>query len=100
TPSSIYTLSLHDALPIWHPNSHQRMMSMEGSGDMKTEEQGEWRSNFLISQRDASLEERWISIPPNTWHRPVIGNETDWVVISFQDRKSTRLNSSYVAISY
>ena len=66
-----------------HPNSHQRMMSMEGSGNMRTEEQGEWRSNFLISQRDASLEERWISIPPNTWHRPVIGNETDWVVISF-----------------
>src|SRR6266436_9508909 len=48
-----------------HPNSHQRMMSMEGSGDIRTEEQGEWGSNFLVRERDAALEEGWILIPPN-----------------------------------
>jgi len=26
---------------------------------------------------------RWISIPPNVWHRPVVGKDADWVVISF-----------------
>ena len=31
----------------------------------------------------AMMEQRWISIPPNVWHRPVIGNDADWVVILF-----------------
>jgi len=66
-----------------HPNSHQRMMSFEGSGDLQIGEPGKWRSNVLVSDPDASLEQRWISIPTNVWHRPVINAETDWVVVSF-----------------
>jgi hypothetical protein len=78
-----------------HPNSHQRMMTLRGSGDMKTEskkgelrikkdEKGiDWQSNVLVSEPGAPLERRWISIPPNVWHRPVVGRDGDWVVISF-----------------
>jgi hypothetical protein len=66
-----------------HPNSHQRMMSFEGSGDMKTGEPEQWQSNVLISNHEAPLEQRWISIPQNVWHRPVIGADADWVVVSF-----------------
>lgn len=66
-----------------HPNSHQRMMSVQGSGDMCTEEEGRWRSNILISKSDAPLEQRWISIPQNMWHRPMIPKGSDWIVISF-----------------
>jgi hypothetical protein len=78
-----------------HPNSHQRMMTLHGSGDMKTEsKKGElrikkdekvidWQSNVLVSYPSAPLERRWISIPPNVWHRPVVGRNADWVVISF-----------------
>jgi hypothetical protein len=69
-----------------HPNSHQRMMSLHGAGEMRTAESGSdprWRSNFLISDPDTPLEQRWISIPPNVWHRPVISSEMDWVVVSF-----------------
>jgi hypothetical protein len=66
-----------------HPNSHQRMMSFEGSGDLQTGEHGEWRANALVSDPDAPLELRWISIPANIWHRPVIDAETDWAVVSF-----------------
>src|SRR5215468_1144703 len=66
-----------------HPNSHQRMMSFEGSGDLQTGEPGEWESNVLVSDRDAPLEQRWISIPTNVWHRPVIDAAADWVVVSF-----------------
>jgi len=66
-----------------HPNSHQRMMSLEGAGDMRTEEAGSWQSNFLTSDPRAPLEQRWISIPPNVWHRPVVSNQADWVVVSF-----------------
>jgi hypothetical protein len=66
-----------------HPNSRQRMMSIQGSGDMRTEQEGNWRSNPLISEPAAPLEQRWISIPPNVWHCPVISNDMDWVVVSF-----------------
>src|SRR6516225_10595166 len=44
-----------------HPNSHQRMMSFEGSGDLQTGRPGEWQSNVLVSNLDAPLERRWIS---------------------------------------
>jgi hypothetical protein len=66
-----------------HPNSHQRMMSFAGSGDLQTGEPGNWQSNVLISDPDAALERRWISIPANVWHRPVINAATDWAVVSF-----------------
>ena len=66
-----------------HPNSHQRMMSFEGSGDMQTGEPGKWQSNVLVSDPDAPLERRWISIPRDAWHRPRIDATADWAVVSF-----------------
>ena len=70
-----------------HPNSHQRMMTLHGSGDMRVRADGatssRWESNVLVSDPSAPLERRWISIPPNVWHRPVVGRNADWVVVSF-----------------
>src|SRR5213593_2921080 len=77
-----------------HPNSHQRMMSFEATGDLQTdatsadhtvqtESEIDWRSNILVSDPKAPLERRWVSIPPNIWHRPVIPKGADWVVVSF-----------------
>jgi hypothetical protein len=72
-----------------HPNSHQRMMSFQGSGDMQVQAGSSapnnegWQSNMLISDSGAPLEKRWISIPQNVWHQPVISKEADWVVVSF-----------------
>ena len=69
-----------------HPNSHQRMMTLHGTGDMRVRADGAsatWESNVLVSYPSAPLERRWISIPPNVWHRPVVGPDVDWVVISF-----------------
>ena len=74
-----------------HPNSHQRMMSFEGSGDLQTGEPGRWQSNVLVSDSDAPLERRWISIPTNVWHRPVIDAAADWAVISFHTVPSEEL---------
>lgn len=65
-----------------HPNSHQRMLSYEGSGDFQTRTDGPWQSNPLTSDPSAGLEERWISIPVNVWHQSA-GPEEDWVVVSF-----------------
>jgi hypothetical protein len=74
-----------------HPNSHQRMMSFEGSGDLQTGEPGKWRSNVLVSDPDEPVERRWISIPTNVWHRPVIDASADWAVVSFHTVPSEEL---------
>jgi hypothetical protein len=66
-----------------HPNSHQRMMSFAASGDLQTGEPGKWKSNALVSDTKSPLQRRWVSIPPNVWHQPVVPNEADWVVVSF-----------------
>src|SRR5437773_11147316 len=57
-----------------HPNSHQRMVSFAGTGDMKidamgtpddveTESEIAWRSHVLVSDPSAPCEKRSISIP-------------------------------------
>ena len=59
------------------------MMSFEGSGDLQTGQPGKWQTNVLVSEADAPLERRWISIPTNVCHHPLINAETDWAVVSF-----------------
>ena len=65
-----------------HPNSHQRMMSYRGSGDLQIWNGGRWCSNPLVSDSEVPIENRWISIPPYTWHQAVVPEE-NWVVLSF-----------------
>ena len=72
-----------------HPNSHQRMMSFEATGDLQVQAEladggeGQWQSNLLVSEPSALLERRWISIPRNVWHQVVVPEGPDWVVVSF-----------------
>ena len=76
-----------------HPKSHHALMTMHGTGDMRVQALhgksstgralSPWQSNVLVSEASAPLERRWISIPPNVWHRPVVGKDADWVVVSF-----------------
>jgi hypothetical protein len=65
-----------------HPDSHQRMMSYRGSGDLQVQTGDGWRSNLLSSGHDTCIQNRWISIPPNTWHRAIVPEE-NWAVVSF-----------------
>ena len=71
--------------PERHPNSHQRMMCFDGIGDMQitTDLDSPWQSNVLGNDSKAPLEQRWVSIPQNVWHQPVVSREADWVVVSF-----------------
>ena len=68
-----------------HPNSHQRMMSFEGTGDLQLRARSEaaWQPNVLSSDPEAPPERRWISIPQNVWHQPVVAKGANWVVVSF-----------------
>ena len=65
-----------------HPNSHQRSFSLIGEGTFELRAGGEWRAHSLASTGHASMERRWISIPPATWHRLVVGSEP-WGILSF-----------------
>ena len=73
-----------------HPNSHQRMMSYRGSGDLQTGGDGRWQSHLLVSDGSVPLENRWISVPPNVWHQAVVSND-DWVVVSFHTASAEEL---------
>jgi hypothetical protein len=65
-----------------HPNSHQRVMSCRGQGDLQVAHGDEWHSHPLVSMPEAALDRRWLSIPPNTWHQAVVSG-SNWVVVSF-----------------
>ena len=65
-----------------HPNSHQRVMSYRGSGDLQVRPREQWQTNQLVSDPHAPLENRWASIPVNVWHQAVV-EQNNWVVVSF-----------------
>lgn len=65
-----------------HPNSRQRMISYRGEGDLQTRPGTTWISHPLVSDPEAPLERRWISIPELVWHQAVVPGD-DWAVVSF-----------------
>jgi hypothetical protein len=73
-----------------HPNSHQRVMSYRGRADFQTWENGAWRPNVLVDDPTAPLDQRWLSIPVNVWHKPIMG-EGDWIVVSFHTATQAEL---------
>lgn len=68
--------------PERHPNSHQRMMSYRNSGDLQIQAGEKWCSNYLLSNPDVQIENRWVSIPPNVWHQAIASGK-NWAVVSF-----------------
>jgi hypothetical protein len=73
-----------------HPNSHQRVMSLRHAADLQTWEAGRWQSNVLVSDPTAAMERRWLSIPVNVWHQPVMA-DGDWTVVSFHTVEAAEL---------
>jgi hypothetical protein len=84
-----------------HPNSHQRTLSFVGEGDFRVRVDadfsicphgrrvGPWRRYALDSEQSA-LRQRWVSIPPNTWHEAVV-YAGDWVMVSFHTANDQEL---------
>jgi quercetin dioxygenase-like cupin family protein len=73
-----------------HPNSHQRSLSLAGQGEFQLRPKREWERHPLSSERDESLERRWVSIPANTWHRLLVGRDP-WAMLSFHTVRSADL---------
>src|SRR5207253_8772609 len=84
-----YTLSLHDALPISGLGSSAWQMAREITAVdvVRPEQRGRMMSGFV------GMSSVGMAVGPFLG-----GLVTDW--LGFRDRKSTRLNSSHVAISY
>jgi hypothetical protein len=74
-----------------HPNSRQRVMSLRGVGDLQMWTNGRWQSNTLEGDAGLPAAQRWLSIPPLVWHRPVIPASGDWTVVSFHTVPSSEL---------
>ena len=73
-----------------HPNSAQRMTSWSGGGDFQVHDGRVWVSHPMGSGSNGPVGERWISIPQQTWHQGVVGEE-DWVVVSFHEVPAAEL---------
>jgi hypothetical protein len=73
-----------------HPNSIQRVMSYQGWADMRTWDGERWVSHILRSEAEQPPANRWLSIPTNVWHRPVMG-DVDWAVVSFHTASDAEL---------
>src|SRR5207253_5066844 len=97
-PTSLYILSLHDALPIFfgvyqfyfwcqrHPAAATRQFSMPLDEWIPYRPRWAWIYSFLDYPAIITL--NWTVTSPRHFNHLAI------------DRKSTRLNSSHVAISY
>src|SRR5205807_9052081 len=79
----IYTLSLHDALPILFRRRHARAIHVHTDRRRHHQEQRARERHDLRARRSADRRRR-----PASEHR------------HREDRKSTRLNSSHLVISY
>src|SRR5699024_12861858 len=85
--TTTYTLSLHDALPI----SVQRFAALGGQIVLDFLEPG------LAAQKDPQFILDRLGLNLHLAHRPAVDVPPQ---IDHADRKSTRLNSSHVSISY
>lgn len=78
-----------------HPNSRQRVISLEGTGKIVVNDKASPRTQNLTSSPDALLEERWASVSPNVWHQPQ-ANAQDWVVLTFHQVPENELIDEYL----
>src|SRR5206468_11980171 len=98
-PSTNYTLSLHDALPICEVVSR----TPQSYRDFIQQSRAEFSipKNGYVKMRGGWFSDRSVCYLASG--RPVLIKDTglgDWLPVGNGDRKSTRLNSSHDQISY
>ena len=76
-----------------HANSFQRTFTLLGEGDTRVLENNIWKSNIRKS-KGTSIEERWLSVPKNTWHEP-IALSSDWATITFHTASESEILDEY-----
>src|SRR5690606_40272885 len=89
-PPPIYPLSLHDALPI-----SEWLETLRASTLQTGLQAAIWHEGELVAEVAVGPADEPAGIPLRTTHRLRIASHSKMI-----DRKSTRLNSSHVKISY
>ena len=88
--TEIYTLSLHDALPILHIDKMMYKMKHRGPND-----KGKFiDKNFGFGFVRLSI----LDLSP-LGHQPMFDDSNRYMIVHNGDRKSTRLNSSHIPLS-
>src|SRR5207249_11802320 len=90
-PPTLYTLSLHDALPIFASSAGATFLSSAVHDHKPTGHSGRKRSRCCC-------ERACLPGPLNSSAAQTLSNQC--LTERVRDRKSTRLNSSHVSISY
>src|SRR5207249_9045339 len=90
TPTDIYTLSLHDALPIFNPVETVRTNTLGNTVILEASRQARIRRFVFASTL-------YVYSQSGAFYR---SSKQACELIIEEDRKSTRLNSSHVSISY
>src|SRR5690606_40891826 len=93
-PTDIHTRSLHDALPIWKQG---RRMTVSAHPQHEHIQRPANRLQLLLAKIQALLRRGRIHFQP---HKAGLLGLVSQQMMPDQDRKSTRLNSSHVKISY
>src|SRR5690606_40740733 len=97
-PPTVYTLSLHDALPIFGERGHHGEPDVRQRADGERDPlAGEPRHQLGVLQASHAVVDpahpQQVERLPDVLGRPFLAGVRE-------DRKSTRLNSSHVKISY
>src|SRR5206468_5328734 len=91
-PPELYTLSLHDALPILHEYGHGVTNRLVGARTS---------TSCLVNIQSAAMDEGWSDyFAISFYNNPVFDAYDSQDPTTGIDRKSTRLNSSHDQISY
>jgi len=77
-----------------HPNSLQRVVSLEGDGEIEVKDSSNPLVLSLVSGANLELSKRWASVERNIWHQPRAGN-SDWVVLTFHEATEKELIDQY-----
>src|SRR5439155_25697855 len=93
-PTQISTLSLHDALPIFKANGRRRTLISLTHGTMAN------AMPQALGAKRAFPDRQVISMSGDGGLSMLLGDLLTAIQEKIPDRKSTRLNSSHVAISY
>src|SRR5207249_11369770 len=96
-PTDIYTLSLHDALPIYR-NRFLQALARRSTTPLRTGPEGSTDHLADVENPAGASPEDALASSVGSGVQPTIAE--GWRQSPKLDRKSTRLNSSHVSISY
>src|SRR5205814_6701402 len=99
-PADISTLSLHDALPIWPPGDHERARRRRAAHQLRLRRRPLGVTVLAHLGPRAAVARRAARHQRAADDHQRLRRARPDALLAEEDRKSTRLNSSHLGISY